>query len=102
MTLEELISQMIKACDELDAQSIDYSRTSSLLSALNKLIECYQKKCSEADDKTLDDICFLITIKLEETKNNKASEVLKELYSFTVEQMNSTLGKNDAENKALN
>lgn len=101
MSIEELILKIIEACNELSFQSVDYSRTSSLLSVLDKLVDCYQKKCLDLDAEKLDDVCSMIALKLDGVENDRSSAVLKEMYSFTVNLIQNNLGEMADEEKVL-
>lgn len=84
MSLKELLDKIIEASEELTRQSIDYVKTSSLVSVLNKLVECYKTKCTNEDDKELDDACWYIIYARSGAYSEKTIGILSELYHYTV------------------
>lgn len=101
MSLKEILDEIIDALEELDRQSIDYVKKSSLLSVLDKLIACYRDKSGSANHQELDDACWHITYANSRVYSKKATVILEELYQFTVTLIHEKIMNSEQEIKML-
>lgn len=102
MSLEEILDEIIDALEELDKQSIDYAKKSSLLSVLDKLIICYRDKSQNADSQELDNACWHITYANSQVYSKKALAILEEIYQFTVALIHKNIIPNSEESEERN
>ncbi len=104
MPLGDLLDKIVDASEELSNQSIDYTKQSSLVSVLYKLIDCYKLKCQESSNEELDAICWQILFKGHNSIAGETTIILNELYAVTVGQLNENIkdsSKEQEENKVL-